>query len=141
MAISWKFEEVEIKDYEIVPDGEYDVRITYVDDSKTTSNGDPMAVITLAVVGHNCTINHRIVFFSDADKREITNRNLTGIYRGFPNIIKGSMPSKVWVGKVGRAQIGHHEYDGKVYNDVKKFLVGEKKPVAGLDVSQDDLPF
>ena len=140
MAINWNYKEVEVTEREIVPDGEYDVRITSVDDTKTTTNGDPMAVITLAVIGHNCTINYYLTFFTQEDRRDITNRNLTAIYKSFPNVIKGSMPSKVWVGKVGRVLVGHREYDGKVYNDVKKFIPTEKKP-ATQDVYSDDLPF
>ena len=144
MAFNWNYNPNNVSEFEIVEDGTYKVRITEVDDNAKSRNGNDMAVITLAVVGHNCTVKYYLVAF-DGDKSTITDGNLKRIYESFPRIIKGSMPSKAWVGKVGTADIIIDEYVGsdgtkKKSNKVSRFVKTDaEEPASTVEI--DDLPF
>lgn len=146
MAFNFNYDPNNVLEYELLQDGVYKVRITDVDASAKSRSGNDMAVITLSVVGRsNTSIKYYLVAFTDAEKARITNRNLKRIYDSFTKIIRGSMPSQTWVGKVGMAHIIVDEYtgtDGEKHqsNKIDRFLPAEEEP-SELGVSTDDLPF
>jgi hypothetical protein len=147
MAINWNYDEANVTEFELLPEGEYKVRISKLDDSRTTRNGDPMAVITCTVDGKGNSIDYYLCFLSA--KPSVTDSNLKRIYASFPSIKKGSMPSQAWIGKVGKARIILDEYtgtDGEKHksNKIDRFIPNTEagdEYGGGLDIATDDLPF
>ena len=50
-----------------------------------------------------------------------TNKNLGDIYASF-GIHPGEMNTDRWLGKIGMANVGHREYNGKTYAQVNYFI-------------------
>ena len=94
--MNWNYQEPE-NQFEVLPVGNYRVRISKVEETKSKSNID-MLKMTLDVSGKISKLWFYLVF--DTTNSSIVNQKLCSIYDSF-GIEKGDMNFQSWVGKVG----------------------------------------
>lgn len=123
----WEYKREEQK-FDVIPEGQYRIRIKSVDTGKSR-NGNDMLTLQFEVSGQNSLLFHYITFMPD--KREITNRMLTQFYDSFKDIPEGDTNLANWIGKVGACKVKHDEYNGNTTAKVSYFIKAEK---------QSDLP-
>lgn len=132
--ISWQFnpEEYNPNRFELVPPGEYRVRIEDAEEQTSRDKGYPMIKMTLKVSGYEGSIWHYMVFMGDTpDRVRITNDNLGRIFDSF-NIPQGDTNPEHWKGKVGAASIKNEpDNKGNMRATVSFFIQRAK---------QDELP-
>lgn len=107
--------------------GDYRVSIKSVEE-KTSSKGNPMLVITLALNGTNITVRDYIV------KNDWFNKNMTQFFDSF-NIEEGDFDILTWVGAVGAA---HFKNDEKGY--LKRAWYIDKAKAEKLPAWIGDMP-
>ena len=105
MAWSYKREE---RQFPIIPEGEYRIRIREANKA-VSKKGRDMLALQFDVSGRNEILYHYIVFLDD--KPEITNRQLTQFFDSFKDIADGDFNLRNWIGKVGACKIKHEETD------------------------------
>lgn len=127
--IDWKFnaEEVEDRDFEPLPIGNYRVRIEDVEEKE--GKNYPYYSITLKVSGDNRKLWYNL-FFMDGEKSKYTNTNLANIWNSF-DISTGELDYMKWIGKVGAVRVKHEMYNGQPQAKVAYFIKRDK---------QDSLP-
>lgn len=144
MAISWKFDEKDTKDYEFedIPDGKYRVRIEEVIE-QTSGNAYPQVKVILAVNGFKAKLHYMITF--NPQYKQMVNQQLKDIAVAF-GMNPGTIPNRAWVGLTGGAKVNHREYNGNSYAQVHYFIKPDGLPEwekAGdtVEITPDDLPF
>ena len=122
--MAWEFKEESTPSYEVIPVGDYRVKVESVD-KKVSSNGNDMLAIKFAVSGRKSYLFHNIVFLQD--RPEITNRMLTNFYHAFPQIPMGEFDLNKWIGKVGAVHVKHEDYNGSPQARVHYFIDASKQ--------------
>lgn len=125
--MEWDYKR-EKRDFEILPEGNYRIRIKSADKAVSKSGNDMLA-LQFEVSGNNSILYHYIVFMKD--KPEITNRMLTSFFDSFSGIPEGDFNTQNWIGKVGACRIKHEDYNGKEQPKIYYFIERDK---------QDSLP-
>ncbi len=127
-------------EYELVPEGVYNVRIMEVEDDET-KNGDYMAIIKFKIESAKC--KERLLF----DRMVITNDRskpafkMIGRVKHFLKVIGEpcnevvEIDTDVWKFKPLSVVVKHREYDGKMYANVVAHEVVQD------DVEEDEIPF
>lgn len=115
--MNWKFnaDEYQENNFQVIPIGDYRVRIAEAEEKKS-SKGNDMIQLTLEVSGYNSTVRYYLPLMSD--NTAITNQKLGEIFNSF-GIANKTMNIKEWVGKVGACRIKH-----ELYNDEERAKVG-----------------
>lgn len=123
--INWNFssEDYEEKTFQIIPAGDYRVRIASAEE-QTSKSGNQMIKLVLDVSGHNATIWHWIVFMPDNTK--LTNQKLGELWNSF-GIPQGNFDLNSWKGKVGAAKVKHEDYQGEPTAKIAYFINKEKQ--------------
>jgi len=112
MAINFTYDatQYEEKEYSIIPEGDYRVRITDVVE-KTFKSGNEGLEITLEVNGHKSHLWFYLVI-NQADPKQ-TNQRIGAFFDSFGITNPNLGAYKSWVGKVGAVAVKHDEYNGK----------------------------
>lgn len=91
--------------YEVIPPGDYRVRIENAEEAVSKNTGKDMIKLTIKVSGHNSKIWYYLVLDnSDLEAKARTDNSLGQIFNSF-NIAEGNFNLSSWVGKVGGATI------------------------------------
>lgn len=117
---TWNYNPNDYKEnnYAIVPVGDHRVRIEKIEE-KTSSSGNNMLELTLAVSGFDSSLWYYLVFLTD--NPALTNQRIGEISKSF-GVTTDVSKYSTWLGKVGAARVKHDEYGAKV----KYFLSPEK---------------
>lgn len=152
---TWNFDptQYEEQDFQIIPAGDHRVRIEDVVE-KTSSKGNDMYEITLAVNGYNSKIWYYLVL-DRADPKK-TNQRIGDFFNSFGIADHNLGSGTQWIGKVGAVRVKHEEYNGNmsakvayVINRKKQDKLEPWKEVGGasvasapaVNVDELDLPF
>ena len=150
--VAWTFDPnmYEEQDFQIIPVGDYRVRIEDVNE-KTFSSGNEGYEIILAVNGYSSKLWYYLVLDRNDPKK--TNQRIGDFFNSFGITDHNLGSGKQWIGKVGAVRVRHEEYNGNMSAKVA-FVINRKKqdnlapwkdagnaaPVA-VNVSHEDLPF
>lgn len=124
--MAWSYKR-EARQFPVIPEGEYRIRINEVEKKKSKSSGRDMLSFKFDVSGRNSMLFHNIVFMED--KPEMTNRMLTQFFDSFKDIPEGDFNLNNWVGKVGACKVKHEESDyngGSVQARIHYFISADK---------------
>ena len=99
----WQYKREDKQQFEQVPVGKHRIRIKSAEKATSKASGNDMLVLQFEVSGMPNILYHYIVFL--ADRPEITNRNLTNFFDGFPGIVEGHFDMSHWLGKVGACEV------------------------------------
>ena len=122
--MAWEYKREESSEFQVIPEGEYRIRIKSADKAVSKSGND-MLKLTFEVSGYNSLLFHYIVFM--ADRPEITNRMLTQFFDSFKDIPEGEFDTSKWIGKVGAAKVKHEEYNGNKSAKIHYFINANKQ--------------
>ena len=122
--MAWEYKREESSEFQVIPEGEYRIRIKSADKAVSKSGND-MLKLTFEVSGYNSLLFHYIVFM--ADRPEITNRMLTQFFDSFKDIPEGEFDTNKWIGKVGAAKVKHEEYNGNKSAKIHYFINANKQ--------------
>jgi hypothetical protein len=149
MANNWNYNpgDYKEKDFELIPSGDYRVRISDVTE-KIFSSGNEGYEIVFDVNGFSSKLWFYIVLMPDNPSQ--TNNRLGTFFNSF-NITNTTLgDGKQWIGKAGAVRVKHEEYNGNMQAKVS-YLIDHKKQEslpAWADSSGftevnniDDLPF
>ena len=125
--MAWEFKREE-RQFPVLPEGKYRVRIKEADKAISKSGND-MLVLQFEVSGNTTILYHYIVFLDD--RPEITNRMLTQFFDSFKDIPEGDFNMANWIGKVGAVKTKNEMYDGTERPKISYFISADK---------QSDLP-
>ena len=131
--IEWKFnpENYNPNSYELVPPGEYRVRIENAEE-QTSKTGKPMIKMTLKVSGYEGNLWNYMVFDnSTPETHRRTDNNLGRIFDSF-GIAQGDMNLENWKGKIGAATIKNEPDNKGTMRAVVSWFIQREK--------QDSLP-
>ena len=150
--VAWTFDPnmYEEQDFQIIPVGDYRVRIEDVIE-KTFSSGNEGYEIILAVNGYSSKLWYYLVLDRNDPKK--TNQRIGDLFNSFGITDHHLGSGKQWIGKVGAVRVKHEEYSGNMSAKVA-YVINRKKqdklapwkdagnaaPVA-VNVSHEDLPF
>lgn len=118
----------EERDFSIIPEGNYRVRISDVTE-KIFSSGNEGYEIVLEVAGHSSKLWYRLVLNRQNEKQ--TNQNLGAFFNSFGITNTQLGNGKQWIGKVGGVRVKHEPYNGNM-NAKVHYLISRSK--------QDELP-
>ena len=118
----------EERDFSIIPEGNYRVRISDVTE-KIFSSGNEGYEIVLDVAGHSSKLWYRLVLNRQNEKQ--TNQNLGAFFNSFGIANTQLGNGRQWIGKVGAIRVKHEPYNGNM-NAKVHYLISRNK--------QDDLP-
>lgn len=124
--MAWSYKR-EARQFPVIPEGEYRIRIREAEKKKAKSSGRDMLSLQFDVSGRNEILFHNIVFMED--KPEMTNRMLTQFFDSFKDIPEGDFNLNNWVGKVGACKIKHEESDyngGSTQARIHYFISADK---------------
>lgn len=150
-ALSWDSTlpaEVEEKEFQIPPIGEYNFIVVSVEKTYAKSSGNPMLKVRLDLQGADGSVFDNLVISEKAMFKLVTFFESIGLKK------KGE-PISVGIGELadravnceGRCKIKHEEYNGKINAKVDKYIVLEpkkKQAPAKLTPAEEealDLPF
>ena len=123
-AFAFDPNEYEEKSYEVLPAGEYRIRIDNVE-PKTSKNGNPYFAFEFAVSGDNRKIWHNLVLTSD---KKVTNDKLGAFFNSFGIKDYDLAKWQSWAGRIGGAKTkirpAENGYSEKA--EVHFFLSAEK---------------
>ncbi len=118
----------EERDFSIIPEGNYRVRISDVTE-KIFRSGNEGYEIVLDVAGHSSKLWYRLVLNRENEKQ--TNQNLGAFFNSFGIANTQLGNGKQWIGKVGGVRVKHELYNGSMSAKVQ-YLISRSK--------QDELP-
>lgn len=118
----------EERDFSIIPEGNYRVRISDVTE-KIFSSGNEGYEIVLDVAGHSSKLWYRLVLNRQNEKQ--TNQNLGAFFNSFGIANTQLGNGRQWIGKVGAVRVKHEPYNGNM-NAKVHYLISRNK--------QEDLP-
>ncbi len=118
----------EERDFSIIPEGNYRVRISDVSE-KIFRSGNEGYEIVLDVAGHNSKLWYYLVLNRQNEKQ--TNQNLGAFFNSFGIANTQLGNGRQWIGKVGGVRVKHEPYNGGMSAKVQ-YLIRRSK--------QDDLP-
>ena len=130
MAINFQYDatQYEEKDYSILPEGDYRVRINGVQE-KTFRSGNEGFEVTLEVNGSKSRLWYYLVI--DVNNPQQTNQRLGAFFDSFGITNHNLAAYKTWVGKMGAVRVKHEEWNDSVKAKVA-YCVSKQK--------QKDLP-
>jgi hypothetical protein len=149
---NWNYNpnQYEERDFSIIPEGNYRVRISDVVE-KVFRSGNEGYEITLDVAGRNNKLWFYLVLNKQNEKQ--TNQNLGSFFNCFGITVPIMGNGKQWIGKVGGVKVKHEEYNGGMQAKVQYLLSKSKQdelppwhnPAAvqeqPIEINDDDLPF
>ena len=147
--MSWNYDPKDYteREFELIPEGDYRVRISDVT-PKTFNSGNEGYNIEMEVNGYNRKVWYNLVLDPSDPKR--TNQRIGSMFDSF-GITDTNLDHYVaWKGKVGAVKLNHREYNGKTSENVRWFIARSKQdelPAWGggnaisTDVPDEDLPF
>lgn len=111
MAVSWIYDpsQYQEKNFEIIPQGDYRVRISEVTEKKFKS-GNEGYEMTFEVNGYNSKVWFYLVL--DANEPQKTNQRIGDFFDSFGITNPAMGTGKQWVGAVGAVRIKHEDYNG-----------------------------
>ena len=118
----------EERDFSIIPEGNYRVRISDVSE-KIFRSGNEGYEIVLDVAGHSSKLWYRLVLNRQNEKQ--TNQNLGAFFNSFGIANTQLGNGRQWIGKVGAVRVKHEPYNGNM-NAKVHYLISRNK--------QEDLP-
>ena len=130
MAINFQYDatQYEEKDYSILPEGDYRVRINGVQE-KTFRSGNEGFEVTLEVNGSKSRLWYYLVI--DVNNPQQTNQRLGAFFDSFGITNHNLASYKTWVGKMGAVRVKHEEWKDSMSAKVA-YCVSKQK--------QKDLP-
>jgi len=152
MKVIWDYDEKDYSkddpEFELLPPGEYQVRIIGVE-FKTSKSGNDMFVIKLEPLDSGVTLRFYLTF--DPQKPKMTNQFLGRIYDSF-GMEDWSYTQKSdadnWIGCWGAAEVINEEFvnksgDKQMSNKIKKFLIQERQIELGFVKPKEEvtIPF
>ncbi len=134
--LSWKYNpenyNADGNSYQLVPPGQYRVRIEDAEETISKASGKDMIKLTLKVSGYEGHIwYYQVLDGSTAEKRRNTDNRLGQIFDSF-NIPQGDMNLENWKGKVGAANIKNELDNKETMRAVISWFIQRSK--------QDELP-
>lgn len=140
--IDWTYNEkeyIEESQARLIPEGDHKVRIDGAEEMYSKA-GAPMIKLTLKVSGETSKLFYYLVFNYEETSR--TNKNLGDLYASF-GIRPGEMNTDRWLGKIGMANVGHREYNGKTYAQVNYFIPKDMQDEAPISPAkgEENIPF
>lgn len=124
MAIDWKFNANDVEDpFELVPIGDYRLRIAEASAGKTQRNMDKIT-LKLDVSGQSSKVFYDLIFFTDNTTR--TNTDLKRLWDSF-DIPVNNLDYHSWVGKVGAGRVKHDTYNGDTRAKISYFIERSKQ--------------
>lgn len=147
----WDPSQYQEKNFEIIPAGDYRVRIEDVVE-RTYSSGNDGYEMTLAVNGYNSKMWLRLIL--DKSNPARTNQRIGEFFDSFGITTTSMGTGKQWIGKVGAIRVKHGEWNGNTRAEVAYCIARSKQdklepwknggvaaPVAEEVTIPDDLPF
>jgi hypothetical protein len=110
-------------DFELLPVGDYRVRIEKAEETKSKTGKD-MIKLELKVSGHRAKLFHYLVL--DPTDVQRTNQRLGELFHSF-KITPGDMNYFRWIGHVGAVRVKHASYQGEQRADVSYCLALKKQ--------------
>ena len=156
MAINFKYDasQYEAKDYSVLPEGDYRVRITSVQE-KTFRSGNEGLELTFDVNGKNNKLWFYLVI--DASNPKQTNQRLGAFFDSFGITNHNLAAYSTWVGKVGAVRVKHETWNDNVSAKVAYCIPKSKQDkldpwvdnsvqdvppyLKAITVAEDDMPF
>ena len=131
----WEEEISQDSQFVLLPDGDYDFMVTGFERARY-KGGDKIPACNMAKLaiditvpgGESVTINHQMMLYTTLEWK------LCEFFLGIGLRKKGEplrMPWNQVIGRRGRCKIGIRKYDGKEYNEIKKFYDPADQPVQG----------
>lgn len=110
---NWTFDpsQYEEKDFQIIPVGDYRVRIADVVEKRFNS-GNEGYEITLDVSGYNSKLWFYLVL--NPNEVQKTNQRIGEFFKSFGITNTAMGTGKQWIGMVGAARVKHEEYNGNM---------------------------
>jgi NAD(P)H-nitrite reductase large subunit len=123
---NWTFDPTtyEEKDFQVIPVGDYRVRIFDVAE-RTFSSGNEGYEITLSVNGYNSKIWYYLVLDKNDPKK--TNQRIGDFFNSFGITDTTLGRGHQWIGKVGAVRVKHEEYNGNMSAKVAYFINRKKQ--------------
>ena len=141
MAINFTYDasQYEEKDFSIIPEGDYRVRISDVQE-KTFRSGNEGFEITLDVNGKNSRLWFYLVI--DASNPKQTNQRLGAFFDSFGITNHNLAAYNTWVNKAGAVRVKHEEWNDTVSAKVAYCIAKNKqdKLAPWTDNSVEDVP-
>ena len=126
--MEWKFNPTDYEDsvYDLIPEGDYRVRIEEATE-KVSRSGKDMVELKLSVSGYDSKVWYHLVFDSTSERGvKLTNQKLGSIYESF-GIEAGSQEVSDWEGKTGGAKIRNKpDNNNEMRAEVHYFLTRKK---------------
>lgn len=156
MAINFTYDasQYEEKDFSIIPEGDYRVRISDVQE-KTFKSGNEGFEITFDVNGKNSRLWFYLVI--DASNPKQTNQRLGAFFDSFGIVNHNLAAFKTWVNKVGAVRVKHETWNDTASAKVAYCIAKNKQDklapwadnsvedvppyLRSITVSEDELPF
>ena len=155
MAINFQYDatQYEEKDYSILPEGDYRVRITGIQE-KTFRSGNEGFEVTLEVNGSKSRLWYYLVI--DVNNPMTTNQRLGAFFDSFGITNHNLASYKTWVGKMGAVRVKHEEWKDSVKAKVAYCVSKQKQKdlpawvndaqgvptyLQEIVVSEEDMPF
>lgn len=130
MAVNWTYDpsQYEEKSFDIIPVGDYRVRIADVVE-RTFKSGNEGYEITLDVNGKNSKLWMYLVL--DASNPAQTNQRIGDFFNSFGIVNPAMGTGKQWIGAVGAVRVKHEQYEGETTAKVAYVIARNR---------QDNLP-
>ena len=155
MAINFQYDatQYEEKDYSILPEGDYRVRINGVQE-KTFKSGNEGFEVTLEVNGSKSRLWYYLVI--DVNNPQQTNQRLGAFFDSFGITNHNLASYKTWVGKMGAVRVKHEEWKDSMSAKVAYCVSKQKQKdlpawandtqgvpeyLKPITVSEDEIPF
>lgn len=150
---NWNYNpnQYEERDFSIIPEGNYRVRISDVVE-KVFRSGNEGYEITLDVAGRSGKLWFYLVLNKQNEKQ--TNQNLGAFFNSFGITNTQLGNGRQWIGKVGGVRVKHEEYNGNMSAKVQYLLSKSKQDELPpwqdkaasmaqqpIEINDDDLPF
>lgn len=155
MAINFQYDatQYEEKDYSILPEGDYRVRINGIQE-KTFRSGNEGFEVTLEVNGSKSRLWYYLVI--DVNNPQQTNQRLGAFFDSFGITNHNLAAYKTWVGKMGAVRVKHEEWKDSMSAKVAYCVSKQKQKdlpawandtqgvpeyLKPITVSEDEIPF
>ena len=149
--MSWSYDPKDYteREFTLIPEGDYRVRIADVVERQFAS-GNEGYNIEMEVNGYNRKVWYNLVLDKSDPKR--TNQRLGSFFDSFGITDYNVDHFNAWKGKVGALTLNHREYNGKTSENVRWFIAKSKQDAlpawdggnessSSVEVDPGDLPF
>lgn len=148
--MSWNYDPADYteREFSLIPEGDYRVRITDVTE-KQFASGNSGYNVELEVNGYKRKVWYNLVL-NPADPKK-TNQRLGSFFDSFGITDFNVDHFSAWKGKVGAITLNHREYNGKTSENVRWFIAKSKQDalpawdggesITDAEFDPEDLPF